>query len=67
MPRVLLGAAMKFDGQTQAAMFQWLAFPVMGGVPLSALAAVDIAPKPSPSADGKERALCSNNKKEKQL
>ena len=58
---------MKFDGPTQAAMYQWLAFPVMGGVPLSALATVDLGPKPSSSADGKERTLHSNNKKEKQL
>jgi hypothetical protein len=58
---------MKFDDSTQAAMFQWLAFPVMGGVPLSAFAAVDFEPKPSPSADGKERTLRSNKKKEKQL
>jgi hypothetical protein len=56
---------MKFDGPTQAATFQWLAFPVMGGIPLSALATVDFAPKPSSGADGKERTLRSNNKNEK--
>jgi hypothetical protein len=51
---------MKFDGSTQAAMFQWLPFPVMGSVPLSALATVDFAPKPSPNADGKQRTSRSN-------
>ena len=59
--------AMKFDDSTQAAKFQWLAFPVMGGVPLFTFAAVDFAPKPSPTTDSKQRTLRSNKKKEKQL
>jgi len=58
---------MKFSDPTQAAMFQWLASPVMGGVPLSVFAAIDFAPKPSPIADSKQRTLRSNKKKEKQL
>jgi hypothetical protein len=39
--------AMKHNDPTKVSVFDWLAFPAMGGVPLSAISAIGIATRQS--------------------